>query len=281
MMELIINLEWKNIYRGLLMGISDLIPGVSGGTIAFILGIYDRFLLAISGIFSRDWRRHLGFLLPLALGMGFAILAFSRVIDYLLENHYEPTQFFFLGLIIGVFPFIAKQADVKSNFDVKHIGVLILVGGLLASMAFIQTNEEAVISSFTAGTYVRLFFSGWLASMAMLLPGISGSFVLLLIGAYSTIISALSDLNLPVIMAVGAGAALGFILSSKAIAYLLRQFPHMTFAIIMGLIAGSVFVVFPGLPNSPLALILCIITFVCGLLVTKFFTATEQKIPSK
>lgn len=263
------------------MGISDLIPGVSGGTIAFILGIYDRFLLAISGIFSRDWRRHLGFLLPLALGMGFAILAFSRVIDYLLENHYEPTQFFFLGLIIGVFPFIAKQADVKSNFDVKHIGVLVLVGGLLASMAFIQTNEEAVISSFTAGTYVRLFFSGWLASMAMLLPGISGSFVLLLIGAYSTIISALSDLNLPVIMAVGAGAALGFILSSKAIAYLLRQFPHMTFAIIMGLIAGSVFVVFPGLPNSPLALILCIITFVCGLLVTKFFTATEQKIPSK
>lgn len=281
MMELIINLEWKNIYRGLLMGISDLIPGVSGGTIAFILGIYDRFLLAISGIFSRDWRRHLGFLLPLALGMGFAILAFSRVIDYLLENHYEPTQFFFLGLIIGVFPFIAKQADVKSNFDVKHIGVLILVGGLLASMAFIQTNEEAVISSFTAGTYVRLFFSGWLASMAMLLPGISGSFVLLLIGAYSTIISALSDLNLPVIMAVGAGAALGFILSSKAIAYLLLQFPHMTFAIIMGLIAGSVFVVFPGLPNSPLALILCIITFVCGLLVTKFFTATEQKIPGK
>ncbi|KMY46561.1 membrane protein [Bacillus sp. FJAT-27916] len=274
-------MEWKNIYRGLLMGISDLIPGVSGGTIAFILGIYDRFLLAISGIFSRDWRRHLGFLLPLALGMGFAILAFSRVIDYLLENHYEPTQFFFLGLIIGVFPFIAKQADVKSNFDVKHIGVLVLVGGILASMAFIQTNEEAVISSFTAGTYVRLFFSGWLASMAMLLPGISGSFVLLLIGAYSTIISALSDLNLPVIMAVGAGAALGFILSSKAIAYLLLQFPHMTFAIIMGLIAGSVFVVFPGLPNSPLALILCIITFVCGLLVTKFFTATEQKIPGK
>ena len=274
-------MEWKNIYRGILMGISDLIPGVSGGTIAFILGIYDRFLLAISSIFSRDWRRQLGFLLPLGLGMGFSILAFSHVIDYLLEYHYEPTQFFFLGLIIGVFPFIAKQADIKNNFKAKHVTILIVVGALLASMAFIQTNEDAVISSFTAGTYVRLFFSGWIASMAMLLPGISGSFVLLVIGAYSTVISALSEFNLPVIMAVGAGAVIGFIVSSKAIAYLLRQFPHMTFAVIMGLIAGSVFVVFPGIPRTPLAILLCVITFVLGLLVTKFFTTTEEKIPDQ
>ena len=263
------------------MGISDLIPGVSGGTIAFILGIYDRFLLAISGIFSRDWRRQLGFLLPLGLGMGFAILSFSRVIDYLLENHYEPTQFFFLGLIIGVLPFIAKQAEVKKNFKAKHVAIMILAGALLASMAFIQTNEEAMITSFTAGAYVKLFFSGWIASMAMLLPGISGSFVLLVIGVYSTVISALSDFNLPVIMTVGAGAAIGFILSSKAIAYLLREFPYMTFAVIMGLIGGSVFVVFPGLPKTTLGLALCVITFVSGVLVTKFFTKTEQKMPNK
>lgn len=275
------NLEWKNIYRGILMGISDLIPGVSGGTIAFILGIYDRFLLAISGIFSRDWRRQLGFLLPLGLGMGFAILAFSRVIDYLLEYHYEPTQFFFLGLIIGVLPFIAKQAEVKKNFKANHVAIMILVGALLGSMAFIQTNEEAVITSFTAGAYVKLFFSGWIASMAMLLPGISGSFVLLVIGVYSTVISALSDFNLPVIMVVGAGAAIGFIISSKAIAYLLREFPYMTFAVIMGLIAGSVFVVFPGLPKTFWGMALCVITFVSGVLVTQFFTNTEKKMPNK
>ena len=281
MLEMNEKLEWKNLYRGILMGISDLIPGVSGGTIAFILGIYDRFLLAISGIFSRDWRRQLGFLLPLGFGMGFAILAFSRVIDYLLENYYEPTQFFFLGLIIGVLPFIAKQAEVKKNFKAKHVAIMILAGALLASMAFIQTNEEIVITSFTAGAYVKLFFSGWIASMAMLLPGISGSFVLLVIGVYSTVISALSDFNLPVIMTVGAGAAIGFILSSKAIAYLLREFPYMTFAVIMGLIGGSVFVVFPGLPKTTLGLALCVITFVSGVLVTQFFTKTEQKMPNK
>ena len=281
MLEMNEKLEWKNLYRGILMGISDLIPGVSGGTIAFILGIYDRFLLAISGIFSRDWRRQLGFLLPLGLGMGFAILSFSRVIDYLLENHYEPTQFFFLGLIIGVLPFIAKQAEVKKNFKAKHVAIMILAGALLASMAFIQTNEEAMITSFTAGAYVKLFFSGWIASMAMLLPGVSGSFVLLVIGVYSTVISALSDFNLPVIMTVGAGAAIGFILSSKAIAYLPREFPYMTFAVIMGLIGGSVFVVFPGLPKTTLGLALCVITFVSGVLVTQFFTKTEQKMPNK
>lgn len=102
-------MEWKNIYRGFFMGISDLIPGVSGGTIAFILGIYDDLLASISGFFSRHWKKHIGFLLPLAIGIGAALLSLSRVMEYLLKNHYAPTQFFFIGLIVGVLPFIAKK----------------------------------------------------------------------------------------------------------------------------------------------------------------------------
>ncbi|EMF45678.1 membrane protein [Planococcus halocryophilus Or1] len=90
-------MEWKNIYRGVLMGISDLIPGVSGGTIAFILGIYDRLLEAISGFFSRNWKKQLGFLVPLGIGVVITLLLFSRVIEYLLEQHYEATQFFSWG----------------------------------------------------------------------------------------------------------------------------------------------------------------------------------------
>lgn len=87
-------MEWRNIYKGFLMGISDLIPGVSGGTIAFLLGIYDRLLTSINGIFSKDWKKHIGFLFPLALGMGVTILLFSRVIKFLLANYFAPTQFF-------------------------------------------------------------------------------------------------------------------------------------------------------------------------------------------
>ena len=151
-------MEWKNIYRGILMGISDLIPGVSGGTIAFILGIYDRLLESISGFFSRDWKKYLGFLVPLGIGIVITLLLFSRVIEYLLEQHYEATQFFFMGLIIGVIPYIMKQAEVKKNFTARHLIILVVIGVALAVTAFIPTEEDlAPITSLTLPIFFLLF----------------------------------------------------------------------------------------------------------------------------
>lgn len=88
-------MHWKNLYRGFLIGICDLIPGVSGGTVAFVLGIYEQLLDAISGFFSRDWKKHIGFLLPLAIGMGGTLLIFSKLMKYLLDHYHAQTQFFF------------------------------------------------------------------------------------------------------------------------------------------------------------------------------------------
>lgn len=270
-------MEWKNIYRGILMGISDLIPGVSGGTIAFILGIYDRLLESISGFFSRDWKEHLGFLVPLGLGIGITLLLFSRVIEYLLEQHYEATQFFFMGLIIGVIPYIMKQAEVKKNFTSRHVIILVVIGAALAVTAFIPTEEDlAPITSLTVPTFFLLFFSGWLASMAMLLPGISGSFILLLLGVYSTAINALSSLNIPIALAIGAGVIVGFIVSSKVIQYLLEHFTYVTYAAIIGLIIGSLFVVFPGFAADSATLITSLMTFALGLAFTLLFSSPKK-----
>ena len=267
-----ITVEWKNIYKGMLMGVSDLIPGVSGGTVAFILGIYDRLLASINGFFSREWKKHIGFLIPLAIGMGSAILLLSKLIDYLLENHYDPTQFFFLGLIIGVLPFIVKEADVKSQFTTKHYVILTIVAIFLASLAFVKPVETAVITSLSLKSGIGLFFSGWMASMAMLLPGISGSFILLILGVYSSVIAAISSFNIPIIMVVGAGVALGFIVSSKVISYLLKNHHFMTYAVIIGLIVGSIFVVFPGVPSSTGTMVASIATFAAGLGITLYFS---------
>ena len=270
-------MEWKNIYRGILMGISDLIPGVSGGTIAFILGIYDRLLESISGFFSREWKKQLGFLVPLGMGIVITLLLFSRFIEFLLENHYEATQFFFMGLILGVLPYIMKQAEVKKNFTARHLVILLVIGAALASMAFIQTDDNvAPITELSVPTFFLLFFSGWIASMAMLLPGISGSFILLLIGVYSTAINALSTLNLPIVMAIGAGVMVGFIVSSKAISYLLEHFTYVTYAAIIGLILGSLFVVFPGFAADPMTLVTSLITFAVGLLFTLWFSSPKK-----
>lgn len=270
-------MEWKNIYRGILMGISDLIPGVSGGTIAFILGIYDRLLESISGFFSRQWKKHLGFLVPLGMGIVITLLLFSRFIEYLLSNHYEATQFFFMGLILGVLPYIMKQAEVKKNFTARHLVILLVIGAALASMAFIQTNDNVTpITELSVPTFFLLFFSGWIASMAMLLPGISGSFILLLIGVYSTAINALSTLNLPIVMAIGAGVMVGFVVSSKAISYLLEHFTYVTYAAIIGLILGSLFVVFPGFSADPVALFTSLATFTVGLVFTLWFSSPKK-----
>ncbi|KYG57700.1 DUF368 domain-containing protein [Planococcus maritimus] len=270
-------MEWKNIYRGILMGISDLIPGVSGGTIAFILGIYDRLLESISGFFSREWKKQLGFLVPLGIGIIITLLLFSRFIEFLLENHYEATQFFFMGLILGVLPYIMKQAEVKKNFTARHLVILLVIGAALASMAFIQTDENiAPITDLSLPTFFLLFFSGWLASMAMLLPGISGSFILLLIGVYSTAINALSTLNLPIVLTIGAGVMVGFVVSSKVISYLLEHFTYVTYAAIIGLILGSLFVVFPGFAADTATLVTSLITFVVGLVFTLWFSSPKK-----
>ncbi|MHA6259424.1 DUF368 domain-containing protein [Sporosarcina sp. CAU 1771] len=268
-------MRWSNLYRGVFMAISDLIPGVSGGTIAFILGIYDELLESISGIFSRNWKKHIGFLLPLGIGVVITLLLFSKVIEYLLENHAIPTQFFFIGLIIGVIPFIAKQSEMKKYFKAKHFFIMFIVGVALASFAFVSPQDTTPMTELTTSNVLGLFFSGWLGSMAMLLPGISGSFILLLLGVYSTAIAALSNLNFSIIAVIGAGVVVGFIVSSKAISYLLKNFKLIMFAVIMGLILGSIFVVYPGLPSNGMMFVISIGTFIAGLLIAKVFSSPQ------
>jgi putative membrane protein len=269
-------MQWRNLYRGFFMGISDLIPGVSGGTIAFILGIYDDLLASISGFFSRNWKKHIGFLVPLGIGIGATLLLFSRVIEYLLDNYHAPTQFFFMGLVIGVLPIITKSAGVKRNFNWKHYLLILLVGTALASLAFIKPQDTTVITTLTATNAIGLFFAGWAGSMAMLLPGISGSFILLVLGVYSTAIGALSNLNLPIIAVIGAGVIVGFIVSSKAISYLLKHFTYITFAVIIGLIVGSLFVIYPGIPGSGTPFVMSIISFFTGISVANMFSSPTK-----
>ncbi|WP_438298138.1 DUF368 domain-containing protein [Sporosarcina sp. FA15] len=269
-------MQWRNLYRGFFMGISDLIPGVSGGRIAFILGIYDELLASISGFFSRNWKKHIGFLLPLGIGIGITLLLFSKVIEYLLKNQPAPTQYFFMGLVVGVLPFITKQAGVKRNFTWQHFIVILLVGGALASLAFIKPQDTAVITSLTASNAIGLFFAGWAGSIAMLLPGISGSFILLVLGVYSTVIGALSNFNLSIIAVIGAGIIVGFIVSNKAISYLLKHFKYIMFAVIIGLIVGSLFVIYPGIPESGTPFVMSVIAFFTGLVVANMFSSQNK-----
>ncbi|WP_430788696.1 DUF368 domain-containing protein [Virgibacillus flavescens] len=268
-------MEWRNIYRGMLMGASDVIPGVSGGTIAVLLGIYDRLIAGINGVFSKEWKKHIGFLIPLGVGIGIAILSLSRLIEWLFEHYAGPTQFFFLGLIIGILPYLFHEADAKNTFKNKHYIILIIGAVIVGAMAFIQTGEGAVIENISTSTYILLFFSGMIASSAMILPGISGSFMLLIIGVYPTIIGAISNLQIDIIAVTGVGIIIGLLVMSKIINFFLQNYRRGTFALIIGLVIGSILVVYPGFPATTSFIVLSVVTFAVGLLAAYLLGRVE------
>jgi putative membrane protein len=267
--------EWKNIYRGMIMGASDVIPGVSGGTIAVMLGIYDRLIAAINGIFSKEWKTHLRFLIPLGIGVVTSILLLAKVIEWLFEHYPAPTQFLFMGLIIGIIPYLAKKSEMKSTFKPYHYVLLLIGAVIVASMVFLKSDETAVIQNMTAGTYTLLFFSGFIASAAMILPGISGSFILLIIGVYSTVISSISNFKLDVIFVVGIGILLGIIVMSKLIKFFLENYSSATYALIIGLVIGSIVVIYPGIPENAVLIIVSILTFLAGLFFARVLGRIE------
>ncbi|MBB5172295.1 DUF368 domain-containing protein [Texcoconibacillus texcoconensis] len=258
-------IEWKNIYRGFMMGTSDLIPGVSGGTIAMVLGIYQRLIAAINGLFSKEWKKHVTFLIPLGFGVALALVSISNVMDWLLSYYPQPTYFFFLGLIIGIIPFLLKTIDYRRTFSSRHYLLLIIAATLISLTMFIDDNQMArSTDSLVTADYIRLFFSGWVASSAMILPGVSGSFVFLLFGTYELIIASLSSFQLEVLVIVAAGIGIGVLVTSKIIHFLLARFTTATYATMTGFIIGSIFVIFPGISDDFGLLIVSIVTFFVG-----------------
>src|SRR5690625_1307421 len=153
-------MEWKNLYRGFIMGGIDIIPGISSGTIAVVLGIYERLIAAINGLFSKEWKKQLSFLVPLGIGMVISILSFAKLIEFLFEHYSGPTQFFFLGLIVGVLPYLFNQVDVKKTFKLKHYLLLIVGAVLVGLMDFFNPGGYEVITDMNFSTYALLFFSG-------------------------------------------------------------------------------------------------------------------------
>lgn len=259
-------MEWKNIYRGFVMGSSDVVPGVSGGTIAVLLGIYQQLIEAISKLFSKEWKKSLMFLIPLVIGAGLAIFSLSKVINRLLEHYPSYTFFFFIGLIIGVLPFLFRESKALETFKWQHI-VLLVIGAILIILIPTNGEEELIITDRSLTTYLFLFISGIVASAAMILPGISGSLVLLVLGSYGTILHAVEHFDIPVIIVVGIGIFIGIISVSNLIKYFLSHFETATFSVIIGFVIGSIWVIFPGLPETAASWAISALVFLAGLVV--------------
>lgn len=268
--------KWINILKGFAMGTSDLVPGVSGGTIALLLGIYNQFIASISGIFSRRFWPSFTFLIPIIIGMLLAMGSLSNLFNYLLSQHHIPTMFFFGGLIIGIVSYLLKISNYKTSFTTKHYMMVIAGIAILIVITLMNNSDKHAGETLTlsTGLIIKYFIAGMCASSAMLLPGISGSFMLLVFGVYGTVMLAISEVvklnfaGLPILLAVGFGVLAGFIISSKIIQYFLTHHKLMTFALIIGFVVGSLFAVFPGLPTNIVMWFVSLVVFIIGFIVS-------------
>lgn len=236
------------VLKGMGMGAADVVPGVSGGTIAFITGIYEELIdsiksvnlttvkLLFSGRLAAFWKAVNGnFLAALLLGIAISIFSLAKGLSYLLHNYPILVWSFFFGLIVASAIYVARAIK---EWDWKS--VVALITGI--AVAFFIT----IISPAEANTnWWFIFLSGSIAICAMILPGISGSFILVLLGMYRFILDAVGDLNVGVLGIFMVGAAIGIIAFSNLLSWLLKNYHNLTVAVLAGFMVGSLNKVWP------------------------------------
>lgn len=240
---------FRDFIYGIIIGITNIIPGVSGGTMAVILKIYDKILYAIS---LKNIESNLKFLIPLGLGTITGIFAFSNLMLSLLKNHQMLLNFCFIGLILGSIPMIYKRARYE-KVKPRNIAVFMLALALMLGLSFVEGSDNpesynGIVSADTSGImlYATLILATAISMIAMLLPGISGSLIMLLLGTYTITLKAIAEFDFILLLFVAIGALLGGFLGIKGIKKMLRFHPQALYFAILGLIVGSLFTIYPG-----------------------------------
>ena len=238
------------LLKGMAMGAADVVPGVSGGTIAFISGIYEELIGTLNNInfsllkhlktdgLKSTWKKANGpFLLALLSGVFVSIVSLAKGVEWVLEHHPILLWSFFFGLILASIVYIGKQ--IKTTAKDFKIFIAIAIGAVIAYLITTINPSE------TSDTNLFLFFAGALAICAMILPGISGAFILVIIGAYAPVLEAINSRNLKTILIFGAGAVVGLLSFSKLLKWLFEKYHRITLAVITGFMIGSLNKIWP------------------------------------
>lgn len=255
--------------KGFIVGGTMIVPGVSGGTMAMILGVYDKLIFAISS-FRKESRRNFLTLAKFAAGGGLGLLLFSTPVSWLLENYELPVTYFFLGAVFGGIPLIEKKSGIK-RFGINEI-IYMVIGTIIVLL--ISSVPQGKFSM--EGDIISLLFIGGIAAVALILPGISISHLFLILGMYEEILNAIKSLNILVLLPLAAGVLIGTVLFSRLLSNLIEKYPMQTYLMILGFILGSIAGIFPGLPvgaDQAIQFIICIGLFLIGF----FIIYTMQK----
>ncbi|MGN0472150.1 MAG: DUF368 domain-containing protein [Lachnospiraceae bacterium] len=274
----------KNIWKGMLIGLANIIPGVSGGTIAVSMGIYDRLIHCICHFFT-EIKKNIIFLAPLALGMGIAIIASIFGIDYLFDAFPIQTNLLFIGLILGSLPSVygkVRRKPVKAG----HIAAAILFFAVVVGMSLMKGSSGHAGESEIGGAQVLiLFLVGVVAAGTMVVPGVSGSMILLLLGYYDLILDTVKEFfvalvrlhmdtmlgTLWILVPFGIGVLAGIVVIARLIEVVFNRFPMYAYWSIIGLLLASPIAIvlmgsFP--PITAVRVLTGIVTFILGWLIS-------------
>lgn len=246
----------KSILKGMVIGVANIIPGVSGGTMMVSMGIYDKLIHAITHLFS-EFKKSFKFVLPILIGMAAGIVILSFLIEYLFDVYPVQTNLFFIGLIVGGLPAIyskVKSQPVKPTYILAFLAFFVVVVGF-AAVGEVDSAAGAFTISFI--NCIKLFLVGVIAAATMVIPGVSGSMVLMLLGYYNLIISNINDFvsslvsfnisgiinGILILVPFGIGVIVGIFAIAKLIEIIFNKFPYYAYWAIIGLIAASPFAI--------------------------------------
>lgn len=275
----------KDILRGVLIGIANAIPGVSGGTMMVSMGIYDKIISSVTNIFHQ-FKKSVITLIPYGIGMGLGIVGLSFVIDYLFANYPIPTALLFIGLILGGLPLMLGKVKGKS-MNIWNGIVFLVFFAFIFLLQWLNAEATDVTLVLSVSMAIRLFFVGIIAAATMVIPGVSGSMILMLFGFYTPVLEAVTltvtalvngDFGdfihqCLILVPFGVGVLLGIYYVAKLIEILLKKQETMTYCAILGLIVASPFVILMQTSLTALnvsTILISVFTFGIGFAVAYF-----------
>ncbi|MDD6919956.1 MAG: DUF368 domain-containing protein [Eubacteriales bacterium] len=239
-----------------------LVPGVSGGSMAMILGIYEDLITAVSRFFKQKTKSII-FLGIFCIGAFSGMALFAKSLLKLLNTYNMPMMYLFIGCIVGGIPMIIKSCQLE-RLSVSTAIYPIIGAVIVLSITLIPHGIFGTFNGFTFQSALILFIAGFFAAIALILPGISVSFVLLVLGIYEQLIKAFNDFNIIYLGIIGAGLVFGIISTTKILEYAMNKHKRPTYLIILGFIIGSVIPVFPGAPHG-IDIFICPIALIIGI----------------
>lgn len=268
-----------NILKGILTAISLLVPGVSGGTMMIVLNVYDQTIECISSLISRKLV-HIKLVIQLAIGVVIGVALFSKAMSWALDSYPKIMGFLFLGIVIAGLYAIIRKVDWE-RFKIYHI--IYLIVGIVVAVAMTRAQAGALIE-FGGSLFQRIIIiliAGIIIAVALILPGISTSFLLLALGIYSETLEAINTFDVGFLLPLGIGIVVGVLLTTKLLEYCMKKHPTPTYLMILGFIIGSLWEIYPGAPSGASGIFGCVAAFIIGAAIMIFIQVLMKRYPDK